>query len=214
MISKFFYLTIYFLLKYKLKKALSNLFIFFGSFIIILSLLSLFFIYSPILALEFNYRFNKPKISKSITHENKKIPNEFKISIPKIQIDSKVLSNIDPYNISEYKNALAKGVVHAKGTVLPGEKGNMFIFSHSTDSLSNVTKYNAIFYLLDKLEKNDEIYFYYKEKKYKYKVTEKKIVDPSEIQYLTNKSSKKTVTLMTCWPFGTTLKRLLVFGEI
>lgn len=64
------------------------------------------------------------------------------------------------------------------------------------------------------MEKGDEILLYYNKEKFKYQVTDKKIVDASEVKYLTGTGDKKTITLMTCWPPGTTLKRLIVIGEI
>jgi len=43
-------------------------------------------------------------------------------------------------------------------------------------------------------------------------VIDSKIVDPSEIEYITRKTNQEFVTLQTCWPLGTTFKRLLVFA--
>jgi sortase A len=67
--------------------------------------------------------------------------------------------------------------------------------------------------LLYKLEVNDEVNLFYQGHRFLYKVYEKKIIDPSEVHYLTDKSSHEVVTLQTCWPPGTTLKRMLVFAK-
>jgi len=40
----------------------------------------------------------------------------------------------------------------------------------------------------------------------------KEIVDPTRVEFLTRKSNREFLTLQTCWPPGTTLKRLLVFA--
>jgi Sortase (surface protein transpeptidase) len=53
---------------------------------------------------------------------------------------------------------------------------------------------------------------FYKGQRFVYKVIGKKIVDPKQVEYLTRKSNKEFLTLQTCWPPGTTLKRLLVFA--
>lgn len=134
--------------------------------------------------------------------------------IPKINANSKVIKDVNPLNASEYQWALTKGVAHAKGSAYPGQFGNVFLFSHSSVNFYEAARYNSVFYLLSKLEKGDDVYIFYNKAKIKYSVTEKKIVDPKNISYLTNNSKKHTLTLMTCWPPGTTLNRLLVIAEI
>ena len=138
-------------------------------------------------------------------------PN-FGVVIPKIAANSPVIANVDPTDEKDYLKDLKTGVAHTRGTAFPGEGGHIFLFAHSTDYFWNVGTYNAVFYLLYKLDKGDEINLFYKGKRYVYKVIDKKIIDPSEVQYLTRKSSKEFLTLQTCWPLGTTLKRLLVFA--
>ncbi|KXK08750.1 MAG: Sortase family protein [Microgenomates bacterium OLB22] len=69
-----------------------------------------------------------------------------------------------------------------------------------------------MFYLLYKLEPEDEINVYYKGQRFKYRVTEKKVVSPKDVHYLTRKTTEETLTLQTCWPPGTILQRLLVFA--
>lgn len=138
-------------------------------------------------------------------------PN-FSVVIPKIGANARVIANVDVSNEKEYLEALKNGVGHAWGTAFPGEGGHVFLFAHSTDYFWNVGTYNAVFYLLDKLEKQDEINVYFQGQRYKYRVVEKNIVDPSEVEYLTRKTNREFITLQTCWPAGTTLKRLLVFA--
>ncbi|PIP63213.1 hypothetical protein COW97_03685 [Candidatus Roizmanbacteria bacterium CG22_combo_CG10-13_8_21_14_all_34_12] len=138
-------------------------------------------------------------------------PN-FSIVIPKIGANAKVQSNIDASDQNIYLDALNKGVAHTLGTAFPGEGGHIFLFAHSTDYFWNVSSYNAIFYLLYKLEKNDEVNIFYKGQRYVYKVIGQEVVDPTQVQYLTRKTNREFLTLQTCWPPGTTLKRLLIFA--
>jgi len=140
------------------------------------------------------------------------IDPDFSIVIPKIAANAKVIANVNASDEKIYLDALQKGVAHAEGTAFPGEGGHIFFFAHSTDYFWNVGVYNAVFYLLNKLEKDDEVNIFYKGKRYAYKVIDKKIVDPSEVEYLTRKTNKEFLTLQTCWPPGTTFKRLLVFA--
>lgn len=136
----------------------------------------------------------------------------FSIVIPKIAANSNIISNVDSSSYEEYIKALQNGVAHARGTAFPGDNGHIYLFAHSTDTIFNVGTYNAVFYLLYKLETNDEVYIFYQGKKYLYRVLNKKIVNPEEVQYLTRQSNKEFLTLQTCWPPGTTLKRLLIFA--
>lgn len=138
-------------------------------------------------------------------------PN-FSIVIPKIGANSKIQPNIDASDEKIYLDALNRGVAHTLGTAFPGEGGHIFLFAHSTDYFWNVGVYNAIFYLLYKLEKNDEVNIFYQGQRYVYKVIGQEIVDPSQVQYLTRKTNREFLTLQTCWPPGTTLKRLLIFA--
>lgn len=137
---------------------------------------------------------------------------QFSIVIPKIGANANIISNVDAGIESEYLPALLRGVAHAKGTAFPGEQGHIFLFAHSTDYFWNIGSYNAVFYLLYKLDKNDEVNIFYKGQRYRYVVVGKKIVDPSEVEYLTRKTTKEFLTLQTCWPPGTTLKRQLIFA--
>jgi len=138
-------------------------------------------------------------------------PN-FSVVVPKIGANARIIPHVDASNEDAYLAALKKGVAHVEGTAYPGEGGHIFLFAHSTDYIWNVGSYNAVFYLLYKLEKGDEINLYYKGQRYVYIVVEKKVVDPSQVEYLTRKTNKEFLTLQTCWPPGTTLKRLLVFA--
>lgn len=137
---------------------------------------------------------------------------QFSIVVPKIGANARILANVDAGDEKIYLEALNKGVAHTLGTAFPGEGGHIFLFAHSTDYFWNVGSYNAVFYLLNKLEKSDEINIFYKGQRYVYRVIGKDIVDPSQVEFLTRKTNKEFLTLQTCWPAGTTLKRLLVFA--
>lgn len=114
-----------------------------------------------------------------------------------------------------FMEELRKGVVRYPGTAEPGNLGNVFIFWHSSNFPWVKSEYNDIFALLDKLEKGDEIIIYYFQKKYVYTVTEHREVKPGDVKTLeTRDKTKRELSLMTCWPVGTTLDRLIVFAEL
>ncbi|HQZ14677.1 MAG TPA: sortase [Acidimicrobiia bacterium] len=141
-----------------------------------------------------------------------KDPN-FSIIIPKLGANANIIPNVDSSNPDQYLPALEAGVAHAAGTKFPGEHGHVYLFAHSTNTFSNIARFNAIFYLLYKLEAGDEINLYYQGIRHKYIVTSKTIVDPSEVNYITKKTDTEFLTLQTCWPPGTIAQRMLVFAE-
>lgn len=138
---------------------------------------------------------------------------DFSLVIPEIGVNSLVFANIDSANETEYLPILKQGVAHAAGSSLPDKPGVVFLFSHSTDAFYNIGRYNAAFFLLNKLKPQDEIYLFYQNRRYQYAVAEKRIVTAEEIPDLVAGLSGNQLVLQTCWPPGTTLKRLLVISK-
>ena len=68
-------------------------------------------------------------------------------------------------------------------------------------------------YLINKLEFGDEIDVFHKDELIKYSVTNKVIVKPEVVEYIQGTSNTDILTLMTCWPPGTTLNRLIITAE-
>lgn len=168
--------------------------------------------FGPPLTEEIRYQLVTKRVALS------KIPTpvdmSYSIAVPRINANVKVIPNVDPYTESEYQRALAKGVAHARGTVFPGQVGNTFLFAHSSRNWEIANQYNAVFYLLYKLKKGDDIYITYNNQTFHYLVNELRYVDADKVEYLSPDSAKKTLTLMTCWPPGTTLRRLIVTATI
>jgi len=55
---------------------------------------------------------------------------------------------------------------------------------------------------------------YYDQKKYIYKIRTKEVIRPGDTSVLKEKKGRSEITLMTCWPIGTTLNRLILVGEL
>lgn len=169
------------------------------------------------------------------------MPNtSFSIYIPKIGARAPVIENVDPGDKRSYMEALKQGVAHAAGSVFPGMTGTTYLFAHSSDAGFSQAKYNTVFYLLRELEpfvpgrvpaqskagdvplgggviresKGDEIYIFFLDKLYKYRVTEKHIVEPNDTSWLSGATKgEERLILQTCWPPGTALKRLIIVAE-
>lgn len=182
-----------------------------GVLLVIFSIVVVATTYFPLVKNEVEYQLNKTKRQK--IEEIIPLSREFGIVIPKLGINAKVIKNVNPYDAKIYQSALTKGVAHAEGTALPGEDGNIFIFSHSSENFYEAVRYNSIFYLLPKLELGDTITLYYNNNRFDYHVSEKKVVDPGDIKYLNANSGKPQLTLMTCYPPGTNLKRFIVVAN-
>lgn len=140
---------------------------------------------------------------------------DFSIVISKIGASAKIFPNIDSSNEEEFVPVLQEGVAHAKGTVFPGMKGNIYLFAHSTDNFWNVGVYNAIFYLLKDMQKGDDVVVFFETIRHNYVVEESFVLDAEDVSYLVNSQNTdgEKLILQTCWPPGTTWKRLIVVAS-
>lgn len=132
------------------------------------------------------------------------------LRIDTINVQTPVIWNVDEADI--IKN-LINGVAHYNGTSLPGQGGNVFIVGHSSNYPWVKSDYNHIFSLLDKLVNGDRISLNYAGKNFTYEVIEKKVVSANNVEVL-NATNKEVLSLMTCWPVGTTLNRLLIISKL
>ena len=142
----------------------------------------------------------KPRIQKPTFHE-------FKISIPKIKLESA------PVEVESLR--FEQHLAHLPGSALPGEKGNVFITGHSM--LPNLASKDskAFFAKLPNVKKGDEIIIDSVGQRYTYTVTDLKIVDPKEISVVYPPDSHgRYISLMTCVPPGFNTKRLVVVARL
>ena len=137
-----------------------------------------------------------------------------KIIIPKINVEIPVDYNVPSMKEEDIQKGLEGGVVHYPSTVRPGEQGNAAFFGHSSNNIFNPGKYKFAFVLLSKLESGDMFYLTYNKQVYAYKVFEKRVVSPDQVSILDGVEGKTaTAALITCDPPGTTINRLVVWGE-
>jgi len=141
--------------------------------------------------------------------ETSVLDKNFGLEIDKLSISVPIIKDVDGSDKDKYNKALKKGLAHYKGTALPGEKGNIFIFGHS--SSDEAGSYGKVFAKLNDLARGDLIRVYYQFKQYDYEVYEKKIVEATDL-YVLDRGDKEKLTLMTCWPVGTKDKRLVVIS--
>jgi sortase A len=145
-----------------------------------------------------------------------KVGKEPRLIIPKINVDAPVVYDVGSIAEPVIQKALEDGVVHYPipgANSVPGQAGNSVIVGHSSNDVFDSGDYKFVFVLLDRLQKGDVFYMHYNGLRYTYSVTDKKVIDPSDIGELTVRTDKPMATLLTCTPPGTSLKRLLVFAE-
>src|SRR3990170_4988289 len=139
-------------------------------------------------------------------------PN-FSIIVEKIGAKAPVVANVNAADKTTYDAALKRGVAHALGTSFPGQPGVSYLFAHSTDTIFNVPRFNAVFYLLKDLEAGDKVVVFFNSKRYDYQVVESKVTEAEDVSYFTMKTEEQILVLQTCYPPGTTWKRLLVIAK-
>lgn len=130
----------------------------------------------------------------------------YNLSIPKLGIiEAKVTLGDD----------LKKTLVQYPGTAAPGRYGNTVIFGHSVlPQFFNPKNYVSIFSTLPTLRPKDEIYINYNQVKYKYIVEQMIEVAPNDISILAQRYDDSYLTLITCVPPGTYMKRLIVRSRL
>ena len=145
-----------------------------------------------------------------------KVSAEPRIIIPKINVDAPVVYDLNTIKESVVQEKLKGGVVHYPipgASAMPGQKGNTVILGHSSNDVFDDGGYKFVFVQLNNLEKGDTFYLNYNGTRYTYSVTEKKVIDPTQVSELVTDNSKPIATLVTCTPPGTALKRLVVIAE-
>jgi sortase A len=129
------------------------------------------------------------------------------LSIPKLKIKDAVVTvgSMD----------LKKSLIQYPQTALPGQLGNAVIFGHSVlPQFFNSKSYLTIFSTLYKLEQGDEILINYDNVEYKYIVDEMFEVKPTDLSVLEQSFDQKSLTLITCSPPGTVLRRLIIKASL
>jgi sortase A len=141
------------------------------------------------------------KASEAGSSERVSIPEGAvaKLVIPKIDLEATVLSGTS-------QAVLAKGPGHYEETPLPGKKGNCAIAGHRT-------MHGHPFRHIDRLEKGDEIIVYTTEGRFVYRVTEKKVVEPTDLSVIAPSEEAK-LTLTACHPVGSARQRLAVIAQL
>lgn len=164
---------------------------------------------APIFYYQIKYQLANQKSATNITTSN--IARTPTLTIPKINVTAPIIfsPSIDENAIQK---SLESGVVHYGNTAKPGQAGNSVIFGHSSNDWDKPGNYKFIFVLLEKLAVGDTFSVDYNNTRYDYQIYERKIILATDVNVL-QPTATPTSTLITCWPTGTSQKRLIVRGK-
>jgi sortase A len=101
---------------------------------------------------------------------------------------------------------LKKGVGQHIGSANPGQNGNVVLAGHDD-------VFGEVFRDLDKLQPGDQVILYTMQQQFIYRVTETRIVEPSQVEVM-NSTSGPTITLISCYPYMVDKQRIVVFAAL
>lgn len=138
-----------------------------------------------------------------------------KLEIPSLKISVPLIWTKD---IKNFDIDLTKGVVHFPGTALPGDIGNSYISGHSSGTVFSKNPYRQIFASLGDLKDlaSVDVTITLKNKKtvtLHYIVQSRKEYKPNDQEQFQN-TGESILSLSTCWPVGSTAKRLVVKAKL
>jgi len=147
-------------------------------------------------------------------------PPDDRVIIPRINKNVPIV-NVSTTNLlkrdwgaleKDIQEALQTGVVHYPGTAMPGEHGNVVITGHSSYFAWDPGQFKDVFALLHEVVVGDIVLVYHNQEKFTYQVYQTEVVTPDQVDVLTQQGTDK-LTLITCTPVGTNLKRLVVLAK-
>ncbi len=153
---------------------------------------------------------NSTSNSSASTAPQRQYKNNY-LYIDRIHVEAPIIWN-NPDDNDSVLNALKNGVVHLAGNPTPDQPGNVFIVGHSSDFPWHAGNYKQIFALLPQLKIGDSIVVVYNNKPIQYVVSDTRTVNPDDISIRQN-TTDSTLSLMTCVPIGTALRRLDVVAK-
>ena len=138
----------------------------------------------------------------------------WKINLDVPIVDSKYKKEAD-FTQWNFDEELENWVVKYPTTPLPGKLWNTLIFGHTSQEWREKNPYWTVFSKIPNLEIWDEITVIWWWNLYKYKIIEKTIVSPKNVDTQYKKYQNwDFLTLMWCYPIWRTDKRMMITAEI
>jgi sortase A len=128
-------------------------------------------------------------------------PQDNRIVIPSIGINEPILEGSGIWTISD------GGTWRRPNTANPTDESNTVIVGHRFYGSEVST-----FYHLDKVEIGQRLALYWDQQEIVYEVTDKKIVDPTQVE-IEAPTPEKQLTIYTCDPVWTAVNRLVIVAK-
>ena len=136
------------------------------------------------------------------------LSRENSLEIPKIGVLAPLI--VTDSSEKDLEEGLNRGVVIFPDSALPGQSGQTIILGHSAPANWPKIKYDWVFSRLNELEEKDEIRVYFNNREYTYYVKNKIFLEKGEEIPNYSTDSGNTLLLISCWPPGKNLKRIVV----
>lgn len=140
------------------------------------------------------------------------------LRIPAIGVDAPIIWS-HAVSEEEVLEELEQGIVHTAGTPVPSMRGNSYITGHSSYYSWSKSSFKDVLRDVHKLKVGDKIIFDTKlsngkNMKVIYVVSQAGVVVLPSDDRLFAESEGYEVTLATCWPIGTNLKRMMIKAKL
>jgi sortase A len=122
-----------------------------------------------------------------------------RLQIPAINVDAQIVPG-------DSWEQLKKGVGQHIGSANPGERGNLVLSAHDD-------VFGEIFRHLDQLQSGDEIIVYSGSQRYRYTVSQQRLVAPTQVDVMAS-TNEPSITLISCYPYLVNNQRIVVSGQL
>jgi len=148
------------------------------------------------------------------------LPPTNRLIVPKFSVNDPIVisqyTNMDEFIYKNYNEELKKWVVKYPTTPSPGQAGNTLIFWHTSEERWKYNPYGMAFANIANIQMWDLVQVVREWKLYEYRILDIQVKDPEDVDAAYQKYSNKSknyITLMWCYPIGTSKQRILVIGE-
>lgn len=136
--------------------------------------------------------------------------------IPKLGLESPLVFDAASNSEEDMQTALERGVVHydlPDANSLPGQKGNSVFLGHSAGDVFYGGHFKYIFSKLNRLAPGDTFYINFDGTRYIYNIQSTAVINPDQLDKLMINDDNAWVTLVTCDPPGSSLRRLVIYAK-
>lgn len=135
------------------------------------------------------------------------------IEIPAIKVKAPLIFS-NSSSQQAFNAILKSGVLHFPNSSLPGKNGAAIILGHSAPANWPKINYDWVFNDLEKLKPNDYVLISFQGKDYEYKVKKIFWLNKGEDLSPHLTFNESVVVLISCWPPGHNVKRIVVEAEL